>query len=117
MKFSKAFIPTLKETPKEAVLPSHVYLLRAGFITQVAAGIYDLLPLGKRVLDNIKKVVTEELDKAGAQEVSLGFVTPISMWEKSGRYFRYGKELLRFAKASNANNAMIKHDKNYAGIF
>lgn len=97
MKFSKIFLPTLKESPKEAVLKSHIYLLRAGFIAQVAAGVYDLLPLGKKVLDNIKKVVTEELDKAGAQEVSLGFVTPVSMWEKSGRYFRYGKELLRFA--------------------
>ncbi|MDQ1341103.1 MAG: prolyl-tRNA synthetase [Campylobacterota bacterium] len=97
MKFSKIFLPTLKESPKEAVLKSHIYLLRAGFIAQVAAGVYDLLPLGKKVLDNIKKVVAEELDKAGAQEVSLGFVTPISMWEKSGRYFRYGKELLRFA--------------------
>lgn len=96
MKFSNAFIFTQKETPKEAVLPSHIYLLRAGFITQVAAGIYDLMPLGKRVLDNIKKVVTEEMDSAGAQEVSLGFVTPVSLWEESGRYAKYGKELLRF---------------------
>lgn len=96
MRFSNAFIFTEKETPKEAVLPSHKYLLRAGFITQVAAGIYDLMPLGKRVLDNIKKVVTEEMDAAGAQEVSLGFVTPVSLWEESGRYAKYGKELLRF---------------------
>ena len=96
MKFSNAFIFTEKETPKEAVLPSHIYLLRGGFITQVAAGIYDLMPLGKRVLDNIRRVVTEEMDAAGAQEVSLGFVTPVSLWEESGRYFKYGKELLRF---------------------
>ena len=96
MKFSKAFMPTLKETPKEAVLPSHTYLLRGGFITQVAAGVYDLMPLGKRVLDNIERVVSEEMDAAGAQKVSLGFVTPVSLWEESGRYFKYGKELLRF---------------------
>ena len=67
MKFSNAFIFTEKETPKEAVLPSHIYLLRGGFITQVAAGIYDLMPLGKRVLDNIRNVVTEEMDAAGGK--------------------------------------------------
>ena len=96
MRFSKLLIPTLKEAPKDAVLPSHIYLVRGGFIYQVASGIYDFLPLGKRVLDRVKSIVKEELDSAGCQEVQLGFVTPAELWKKSGRYEKYGAELLRF---------------------
>ncbi len=96
MRLSGYFLPTLKEAPKDAVLPSHIYLVRGGFITQVASGIYNFLPLGKRVLDKIKRIVKEELDQAGCQEVQLGFVTPCELWEESGRFGKYGKELLRF---------------------
>ncbi|MCI5969487.1 proline--tRNA ligase [Helicobacter sp.] len=96
MRFSKIFIPTFKEAPKDVVLKSHEYLVRGGFIQQIGSGIYHFLPLGKRVLDKIKSIVKEEMDKAGANEVALGFVTPASLWQKSGRYQRYGKELLRF---------------------
>ncbi len=96
MRFSNLLIPTSKETPNEATLQSHIYLLRAGFIQSVGSGLYNYLPLGKMVLDNISRVVKEELDSAGAQEVSLGFVTPASLWIESGRFEKYGKELLRF---------------------
>ncbi len=96
MRFSKLLTPTLKEAPKEAVLKSHEYLIRAGFIRQISAGIYNFLPLGKIVLEKIKKVTKEELDNAGNQEVQLGFVTPSELWQKSGRFEKYGKELLRF---------------------
>jgi prolyl-tRNA synthetase len=96
MKFSKLLIPTLKEAPKDAVLPSHIYLVRGGFIYQVASGVYDFLPLGKRVLDKVRNIIKEELDRAGCQEVQLGFVTPAELWKKSGRYEKYGAELLRF---------------------
>ncbi|WP_456485387.1 proline--tRNA ligase [Hydrogenimonas sp.] len=96
MKFSKILIPTLKEAPKDAVLASHIYLVRGGFIHQVSSGIYDYLPLGKRVLDKVRSIVKEELDAAGCQEVQLGFVTPAELWKKSGRYEKYGAELLRF---------------------
>ncbi|MDR2639690.1 MAG: proline--tRNA ligase [Helicobacteraceae bacterium] len=96
MRFSRAFIRTVKETPKDAVLISHKYLLRGGFISAQSAGIYDFMPLGKRVLDKIRAVVKEELDRAGCEEVSLGFVTPADFWRESGRFFKYGKELLRF---------------------
>ncbi|MBN2768087.1 MAG: proline--tRNA ligase [Campylobacterales bacterium] len=96
MRFSNLLIPTSKETPNEATLQSHIYLLRAGFIQSVGSGLYNYLPLGKMVLDNISRVVKEELDSAGAQEVSLGFVTPASLWRESGRFEKYGKELLRF---------------------
>ncbi|WP_457599017.1 proline--tRNA ligase, partial [Hydrogenimonas sp.] len=96
MRFSRLLIPTLKEAPKDAVLPSHIYLVRGGFIHQVASGIYDFLPLGKRVLDKVRAIVKEELDAAGCQEVQLGFVTPAELWKRSGRYEKYGAELLRF---------------------
>ena len=96
MRFSKMLIPTLKEAPKDAVLPSHIYLVRGGFIHQVASGIYDFLPMGKKVLDKVRAIVKEALDDAGCQEVQLGFVTPSDLWKKSGRYEKYGAELLRF---------------------
>ncbi len=96
MRYSHILIPTTKEIPKDAVLPSHKMLLRAGFIQHVSSGIYNLLPLGKMVQDNIRNVIKEELDKAGCNEVQLGFVTPASLWEKSGRLNKYGRELLRF---------------------
>ena len=96
MKFSRMFIPTTKETPNDATLPSHQFLVRAGFIAQTGAGIYDFMPLGKIVLDKIRAVVKEEMDNAGANEVQFGFVTPLSLWEESGRASTMGSELLRF---------------------
>ncbi len=96
MRFSKSFIHTLKEAPKDAVLPSHQYLVRGGFISQVASGVYNFLPLGKRVLEKIRAIVKEELDQAGCIEVQLGLVTPCELWQESGRFGKYGKELLRF---------------------
>ncbi|MCI7047922.1 proline--tRNA ligase [Helicobacter sp.] len=96
MRFSKFFIPTFKEMPKDVVLKSHEYLLRGGFIQQIGSGIYNFLPLGKRVLDKISRIVKGKMDEAGANEVLLGCVTPASLWQASGRYERYGKELLRF---------------------
>ncbi len=96
MRFSRLFAPTTKEAPKDAVLPSHIFLVRGGFIAQIGSGIYNFLPLGKRVLDKITTIVREELDAAGCEEVQLGFATPASLWEESGRIKKFGKELLRF---------------------
>ncbi len=96
MRFSQAFVPTEKDAPKDAVLPSHIYLTRAGFIAQVASGLYNYLPLGKRVLKKIETIINEEMAHAGAQEVDLSFVTPAELWEESGRIHKFGKELLRF---------------------
>ena len=95
MRFSQLLIPTTKEAPSDAVLPSHIYLTRAGYIQSVGSGLYNFLPLGKRVLDNVRQVAKEELDKAGCQEVELAFVTPAALWQESGRLEKYGKELLR----------------------
>ena len=96
MRFSQAFIPTTKEAPSDAVLASHILLTRAGFTSQVAAGLYNYLPLGKRVLRKIENVIHEEMGRVGAQEVDLSFVTPAELWEESGRIEKFGKELLRF---------------------
>lgn len=103
MKFSRMFIPTTKETPNDASLPSHQFLIRGGFINQVGAGIYNFMPLGKIVLDKIRAVVKDEMDKAGANEVQLGFVTPTSLWEESGRANTMGSEMLKFKDRKNTS--------------
>ncbi|BAK72396.1 proline--tRNA ligase [Arcobacter sp. L] len=101
MKFSKMFIPTTKETPNDATLPSHQYLVRGGFIAQTGAGIYDFMPLGKIVLEKIRAIVKEEMDESGANEVQFGFVTPLSLWQESGRATTMGAEMLRFKDRKN----------------
>jgi prolyl-tRNA synthetase len=101
MRFSRLFTYTTKEDPKDATLPSHKYLVKAGFIKQIAAGIYDFLPLGKMTFDNIRKIVKEEMDNAGANEVTAGFVTPCEFWEESGRINKMGDEMLRISDRKN----------------
>jgi prolyl-tRNA synthetase len=95
MRYSQAFIPTLKEVPKEATTPSHVLLLRAGFIRMVGAGIYEMLPLGLRVMNRIAQIVREEMDRAGAQEVLMPALLPREYFEESGRWESFGETLLR----------------------
>jgi prolyl-tRNA synthetase len=89
-------IPTLREVPAEAEVVSHKLLLRAGMIRQVARGIYDFLPLGVRVLRKVERIIREEMQRAGAQEILMPAVCPAELWQESGRWERYGKELLRF---------------------
>jgi len=101
MKFSQMFIPTTKEAPKDATLPSHQFLVRAGFIAQTGSGIYDFMPLGKIVLEKIRAIVKEEMDNSGANEVQFGFVTPLSLWEESGRAHTMGPEMLKFKDRKN----------------
>ena len=96
MKFSALFAPTTKEEPKDCVLKSHSILIRGGFIKQIGSGIYSFLPLGKIVLDKVQKIIKDEMDKAGANEVRLGFITPAELWKQSKRFDKYGKELLVF---------------------
>ena len=95
MRLSRSFIPTLKETPAEAQIASHRLMLRAGLVRQTSAGIYAWLPLGFRVLKNIERIVREEQDAAGAQEVLMPTIQPAELWKESGRYEDYGKEMLR----------------------
>jgi len=94
--WSTAFIPTLKEDPADAEIISHKLLVRAGMIRQVSRGIYDYLPLGLRVIRKIEKIVREEMDRSGAQELLLPFSSPAELWRESGRWEVYGKELVRF---------------------
>jgi prolyl-tRNA synthetase len=95
MRRSRYFLPTLKETPAEAQIASHRLMLRAGMIRQSSAGIYSWLPLGLRVLRNVERIVREEQDAAGCQELLMPTVQPAELWRESGRYDDYGKEMLR----------------------
>ena len=96
MRMTRLHAPTLKETSKDVEVISHKYLLRGGYIRQVAAGVYDLLPLGWRVVRKIQEILREELDEAGCQEVLMPSVQPAELWKESGRWEFYGPELLRF---------------------
>jgi prolyl-tRNA synthetase len=95
MRLSHGFVPTLKETPAEAQIASHRLMLRAGLVRQTSAGIYAWLPLGLRVLRNIERIVREEQDAVGAQELLMPTIQPAELWKESGRYEDYGKEMLR----------------------
>ena len=95
MRWSTTFIPTLKEDPTDAEVVSHKLLVRAGMIRQVSRGIYDYLPLGLRVIRKVENIVREEMNRAGAQELLLPFTSPAELWQESGRWEVYGKELLR----------------------
>jgi prolyl-tRNA synthetase len=95
MRYSRAFIPTVKEVPKEATMPSHVLMLRAGYARMVGAGIYELLPLGTRVLHKIERIIREEMDAAGAQELLMPTFLPGDYFKESGRWDVYGPTLLR----------------------
>ena len=88
-------MPTLRETPTEAQIVSHRYMLRAGMVRQSSAGIYSWLPLGFRVLKKIEQIVREEQDRAGCQELLMPTIQPAEIWQESGRYEDYGKEMLR----------------------
>ena len=96
MRLSRGLVPTLKETPAEAEIASHRLMLRAGLVRQTAAGIYAWLPAGVRVLHNIARIVREEQDAAGAQEVLMPTIQSADLWRQSGRYDAYGLEMLRF---------------------
>ena len=95
MRFSRFFLPTLKEAPSDAEVISHRLMVRAGMIRKVAAGIYNYLPLGLRVIRKVENIVREEMNMAGAQEVAMPMVIPSELWQESGRWDAYGKELLR----------------------
>ena len=95
MRWSNALIPTLKETPADAVAPSHILLLRAGMIRQLGAGAYTYLPLGLRVLHKASQIVRQEMDAAGAIELLMPALQPIEIWKESGRYETYGDLLMK----------------------
>jgi prolyl-tRNA synthetase len=95
MRYTEYLLPTLKETPGDAEVISHQLMLRSGMIRKVAAGIYDYLPLGLRAIRKMENIVREEMNRAGAIEVLMPMVVPAELWEETGRWQQYGKELLR----------------------
>ena len=95
MRMSSSFIPTMRQDPGEAEVISHRLMLRAGMIRKVAAGIYSYLPLGLRVIRKVENIIREEMNRAGAQEVLLPVLSPAELWQETGRWDFYGKELFR----------------------
>src|SRR4249920_2125297 len=95
MRASQFFISTLKEAPADAEGVSNKLILRAGLIRRLAAGIYTLLPLGQRVIRKVEAVIREEMNRAGAVELFMPAVQPAELWQESGRWVKYGPELLR----------------------
>jgi len=96
MRQSQTLVPTLKEAPSEAEVPSHIFMVRGGYLRKVAAGIYSFLPLGWRVVKKVERIIREEMDRSGASEVFLPAVIPGELWKESGRWQNYGDQLLRF---------------------
>ena len=96
MRYSQTLIPTKKEVPAEAEVISHRLMLRAGFIKKLTSGIYSYLPYGLAAIRRVENIVREEMNRAGAQELMMPMVQPADLWEESGRYEKYGPELLRF---------------------
>ncbi|WP_313428478.1 proline--tRNA ligase [Siminovitchia terrae] len=105
MRQSMTLIPTLRELPSDAEIKSHQLLLRAGFIKQIASGVYSYLPLAKRALDNIGQIIREEMENAGAAELLLPALQPAELWQTSGRWYTYGDELMRMHD---------RHDRSFA---
>ncbi len=106
MRWSKALIPTLKETPADAVAPSHQLLLRAGMVRQLGAGAYSYLPIGFRVLSKVIRIVREEMDAAGALELLMPALQPIELWKESGRYETFGELLMQLKTSSGQHFAL-----------
>ena len=101
MLLTRFFLPILKENPKEAKIPSHILMLRAGLCQQSTSGIYSWLPLGKLILDNITNICRNEILDAGANEILMPTLQPAEIWKESGRYEDYGKEMLRIKDRNN----------------
>ncbi len=96
MRLSQLFFTSLRDDPADAEMPSHRLLQRAGYVRQLGAGLYSLLPLGFRVKERVEQVIREEIDRIGGQEMEMPVVHPAEIWKESGRYFKIGPELARF---------------------
>lgn len=101
MLFSKSSIYTIKEKPKDATIDSHELLIRGSFISQISSGVYTYMPLGLKVIKKVSKIIEEEMDAKGAQQILMPAVQPAELWVESGRWKEYGKELLRFKDRSD----------------
>ncbi|MGL5051749.1 MAG: proline--tRNA ligase, partial [Fusobacteriaceae bacterium] len=95
MRFSKYYVKTLKETPKEAEVISHILMMRAGMIKKLASGIYTHLPLGYKALRKVENIIREEMNNAGAQELFMPVLQPSEIWKETGRWDVMGAEMMR----------------------
>jgi len=105
VRWSKTLIPTLREAPREAEIPSHLLMLRAGMMRKIAAGVYSYLPLGWRVIRKVEQIVREEMDGAGAVETLMPTLQPKELWEEAGHWHDFGKEKMRISD---------RHDREFA---
>src|ERR671938_1681498 len=116
-RYSKLFIPTLKEAPADAQVASHRLLVRAGFIRQLGAGIYDYLPLAKRTLTKIEAIVREEMDAIGGQEFFLPALNPAEIWKESGRWEVMGDNMFRLRDRKHAEYCLgMTHEEIFTAI-
>lgn len=106
MRLSRYFVPTLKNDPSDAQVVSHKLMVRGGMIRQVTSGVYNWLPLGLKTLRKVENIVREEMNKAGALEVLMPTVQPSELWQETGRWEKYGKELLRFTDRHNHESCL-----------
>jgi prolyl-tRNA synthetase len=108
VKYSQLLIPTMKETPAEAEIPSHQLMIRAGFIRKLASGAYTYLPLGWRCLRKIEAIVREEMNAAGAQEILMPILQPVELWRQTGRDADYGETMFRFTDRHGRENVLAR---------
>ncbi|HEU0236208.1 MAG TPA: proline--tRNA ligase [Candidatus Limnocylindrales bacterium] len=117
MRLSQLFFTTLRDDPSDAEMPSHRLLLRAGYVRQLGAGIYSLLPLGYRVNKRVEQVIREEIDRIGGQEMEMPVVHPADVWRRSGRYESVGPELARFTDRADRDMVLaMTHEEVVAGL-
>ena len=117
MRWSKTFIPTLRDNPADAEFPSHRLLIRGGFIRQLAAGIYSMLPLGQRTMLKIARIIREELDAAGAQEFHLPALHPGDLWQESGRWTDMGDNMFRLKDRAGRDLCLgMTHEEVFTDI-
>ncbi len=117
MRLSQAFVPTLRDDPADAEAVSHRLLLRGGFVRQLGAGIYSILPLGQRVLDKITRIIREEMARIGAQEFHLPALHPAELWKESGRWDAIGDEMFRLTDRKQADYCLgMTHEEVFTAI-
>ncbi len=117
MRMSRLFSQTLREKPSDAEIPSHELLVRAGFIRQLAAGIFSYLPLGRRSLDKIEDIMREEINAIGGQEITMPVVNPADIWQETGRWYQVGPELTRLKDRSGRDMVLaMTHEEVVADL-
>ncbi|HEX7474158.1 MAG TPA: proline--tRNA ligase [Candidatus Limnocylindrales bacterium] len=117
MRLSRLFFTTLRDDPADAEMASHRLLLRAGYVRQLGAGIYSLLPLGFRVNQRVEQVIREEMDRIGCQEMEMPVVHPADLWRESGRYYKIGSEMVRFKDRADRDMVLaMTHEEVVASL-